>query len=244
MNDALDQFPRVYVCGHSKGGNLAMYAASQCARPERILGVYNFDGPGVSDAVLATPGWAAMRSKVHTLVPQSSVIGMLLGAGEPRQVVVADGVSVGQHDPFLWHIERTAFVRADGLTASAAIIDRGIDEYMASTPEEGRKNFVYGLFKLVKASGARTTEELAPMLMKSLPGKLLASAGSKAEDVFTEEERVAIREFTACLKRAGADKLGESLLDKLPSWLRGDRAEKDAEAAPAEAPAGEAPNEA
>ena len=88
LADALETFPRVYVCGHSKGGNLAMWSAANVAAEaqERIITVLNLDGPGLNDAMLATPGWEAIRPRVRSLVPESSVIGMLLGTGEPREI--------------------------------------------------------------------------------------------------------------------------------------------------------------
>ena len=250
LTDALETFPRVYVCGHSKGGNLAMWAAAKVAAEaqERIITVLNLDGPGLNDAMLATPGWAAIRPRVRSLVPQSSVIGMLLGTGEPREVVAAEGASFAQHDLFMWHARRTAFERTDSMTASSAIVDRGIDEYMASTTDEQRRDFVYGLFKLVNPGNAATTDELLPSLMKNLPARLRASARGKDEEGLTDGERAALKEFMGCLRRAGAAELGESLAEfaeeKISALFgRGDadkdaKDAKDAAAETAEAGAG------
>ena len=241
LNEELTRFSRVYVCGHSKGGNLAMYSAANAKAQDRVLSVLNLDGPGLSDAVLATPAWAGIKPRVTTLVPQSSIIGMLLGLGEPREVVVADGASIAQHDLFMWHVLGTSFVRAEARTASSEVFDKGIDEYLATNTEEERKHFVYGLFKLLMAGGATTTDELVPSLMKTLPGRLRGS-GRKGEEL-TDEEREELKEFVGCLRRAGAAELGDSIIDKLPAWMTGaknadepmDEDAEEADAAVAEA---------
>ena len=71
---------RLYLCGHSKGGNLAVYAAA-CARPaveSRIERVCCFDGPGQSQTLIAGSGYARVRGRLRLYVPHFSVVGMLL----------------------------------------------------------------------------------------------------------------------------------------------------------------------
>ena len=218
--DALERFERVYLCGHSKGGNLALFAAAT-VKPElrdRILGVYNYDGPGLNDKLLATEGWAAVRDRVRTFVPPSSVVGMLFGNGEPRQVVQADGSGILQHDVFMWHVLGPSFVAGEEMTASSEIFDRGIDEYLADTGEEERKTFVYALFKLVDAAGITTTEDMVPVLMKSLPGVLRAGLINKDEALYSDEEIAALKRFFGYLKRSGGEQLSESLADIPWPW--------------------------
>ena len=68
------------VCGHSKGGNLAVYASLFCSDSvgRRIRQIYNHDGPGFDGRVVSRTRLLALAGKLHTFVPQSSVIGMLL----------------------------------------------------------------------------------------------------------------------------------------------------------------------
>ena len=66
--------------GHSKGGNLAVYAGAFCSPRLRakIMSVQNFDGPGFDSKVFQTPGYRAILPRISTYIPQSSIIGMLL----------------------------------------------------------------------------------------------------------------------------------------------------------------------
>ncbi|MCI8482579.1 MAG: DUF2974 domain-containing protein [Clostridia bacterium] len=77
------------IGGHSKGGNVAVYAASFCTEKiqERIINVYNNDGPGFHEEVIVKPSYQKMLSKIHTYVPQTSIIGRLLYHEENYTVV-------------------------------------------------------------------------------------------------------------------------------------------------------------
>ena len=78
--------------GHSKGGNLAVYAAAACRTPDRLLAVYNNDGPGFCAGAVDEAGYEAVRGRIHTFVPQSSVVGMLLDHEEDYTVVRSDQI--------------------------------------------------------------------------------------------------------------------------------------------------------
>lgn len=67
------------VVGHSKGGNLAVYAAAEASADvqERIIAVHSYDGPGFDDAYLASDGFRRIAGRVSKRVPEGSIIGML-----------------------------------------------------------------------------------------------------------------------------------------------------------------------
>ena len=87
--------------GHSKGGNLAVYAAATVAPEvrERVVRAYSHDGPGFLPEVLATSAFVEVAPKVCKTVPQSSVIGMLLEQQEGYRVVRSRRPMLWQHDP-------------------------------------------------------------------------------------------------------------------------------------------------
>ena len=71
---------RLFLGGHSKGGNLAAYAGVKCA-PEyamRIETIFNFDGPGFPAAFIQSEDYFRMLPRIRTLLPQGSVVGLLL----------------------------------------------------------------------------------------------------------------------------------------------------------------------
>ena len=104
------------VGGHSKGGNLAVFAAAGCdeALQNRISAVFSNDGPGFDRAFLDGPNYRRILDRVHLLIPQSSIIGRLLEHEGDCRVLHSDDSGLGQHDLYTWQVlapeEREAFI--------------------------------------------------------------------------------------------------------------------------------------
>ncbi len=152
----------LHICGHSKGGNLAVFAASKSGPQiqHRIVGVYNNDGPGFHQAMMEHPGYLAVVPKIHTYVPQSSVIGMLLEHEEPYTVVKSTQVGLWQHDAYSWSILGGDFVCEEELTAEARFVDKALKAWMADMTIEERNTFVDTVFDVIAASGVDNTKDL------------------------------------------------------------------------------------
>lgn len=110
LTEAARRYDRLYTCGHSKGGNLALYAAVRADASVRakVQGVYSFDGPGLDDQTADSPEYEEISSRIHSFVPESSIVGMLLDYHNEYTIVDSDGVGILQHNPFLWHIRGPA----------------------------------------------------------------------------------------------------------------------------------------
>ena len=148
--------------GHSKGGNLAVYAAAKCAPElrERILAVYNHDGPGFMDSMMRYPGYLEMVPKIHTYVPQSSVIGMLLEHEEAYTVIRSSQIGIMQHDPHSWEVQGAGFVTVEELTADSRFLNRTLKNWLAGMTVEERNAFFDSVFELLAAGDASRTNEI------------------------------------------------------------------------------------
>ena len=71
---------KIAVGGHSKGGNLAMYAAAMAPESvqERIGNIYNNDGPGFQEKILQTEGYRRIKPRIKTILSQNAMVGTLL----------------------------------------------------------------------------------------------------------------------------------------------------------------------
>ena len=152
----LEAFARVhtgplYLAGHSKGGNLAVYAAARCQPEvrERIEAVHNHDGPGFFAAMLEDPGYREVLPRVRTFVPQSSVVGMLLEHEEPYSVIRSRQLSLLQHDPYSWEVLGGDFVRVEEIDANSRFLDSTIKTWLAQTSLEERNAFVDAVYELL-----------------------------------------------------------------------------------------------
>lgn len=154
---------RITVCGHSKGGNLAIYAASFCAEEvqRRIAAVYNFDGPGFEDRVLESEGYRRVRGRILTFVPQFSVIGMLFDIDRPFTAVRSEASGISQHILSAWQAEGRHFVYAQGLTEASRMLDSSLDLWFREMGPEEREGFVEALYSILTEGNAQTLKELS-----------------------------------------------------------------------------------
>lgn len=150
--------------GHSKGGNLAVYAAVFAPQEiqGRILTAYSNDGPGFVEEIVNSDAFRRMEKKICTIVPQSSVIGMLLEHKEDYTVVEST-MSNGffQHDPFSWSVLGTKFVRLGELSKQGKRHDRVLNEWLRSCSPEERRKFTETLFRVLESTGAKTLSDLS-----------------------------------------------------------------------------------
>ncbi len=235
----LERFERVHVVGHSKGGNLALFAAvTNASAEERIVDVWNFDGPGMTDEVLALPAWEALRPRVVTLVPEPSIFGMIYGRGEAREVLVSDGTGAKAHSMFLWHVEGPRFVRSEARTHQSEAMARGIQEWLDTTARDERELFAQAMFKVAEENDEKDMDGLIRSVVTSLPGGVVLKDGT-----YTDEELDAVKYFVLCLLRGGRDEIASFFPDislpdislpevNWPAWLRpGSSATAEAEGA-------------
>ncbi len=141
--------------GHSKGGNLAVFAAARSSPmlQSRFLEVYNHDGPGFNDYMMGDPGYLAMVPRIKTYIPQSSVIGMLLEHEEPYMVIRSKTVGLLQHDPYSWEIMGNRFIPVEEITQSSQFLDSTIKTWFANMTDQDRNQLVDVMFTLLGTGG-------------------------------------------------------------------------------------------
>lgn len=153
---------KLYVGGHSKGGNLAVFASvkASAATKERIVAVYNNDGPGFDEGFIATDEYKEIQERIHTLVPQSSVVGMLLEHEERYKVVKSNTTGLWQHNGFSWEVMGGSFIKLDETDMESKTIDRALKAWVASLSYEKREQFVDSLYEALTSTNAKTLSEL------------------------------------------------------------------------------------
>ena len=171
------------LCGHSKGGNLAIYAASMLP-PElqdRILAVYNFDGPGFRDAFLREEGYRRILPKLRILVPQNSMIGLLLSSGKDPEIVACSCFGVRAHDGFTWEVLGKGFTRAEALNPSSIMFSKVMNETLLDMSLEAREAFINDFFQIMTSTGAFTLTDLTEV--KLLGALEIVSSLSRNKEV-------------------------------------------------------------
>ena len=152
----------IYVTGHSKGGNLAVWATVHAA-PEiraRIRQVWCNDGPGFGKGMLEKPNYIEMRPRIKFFVPQSAVIGILLEHNENYTVVKSRTAGLLQHDAFTWNVSGASFIYVETVTAASKRLDRTLNEWVQKMTPEQREQFVDTMFKMLSTNKELTLTEL------------------------------------------------------------------------------------
>lgn len=177
LNIVMGRLPnRFYLGGHSKGGNLAVYAAMNCpeAEQERIIRIYSMDGPGFRPEVLEKYKYEAVEERIVKILPHSSLVGMLFETTDHYKVVESRTFGLLQHDPFTWLIEGDDFKYVKGLYGSRRFADDTLNEWVRSLDDKQRRIFVDTLYQVVSASKAENLIELTADWKKSMMGIVTA----------------------------------------------------------------------
>jgi len=143
------------ICGHSKGGNLAVYSAMKCSEliETRINTIYSYDGPGFTRDALSGVDFQRIKSKISKFVPKSSIVGMLLQSQEEYRVVESKKFGILQHDPFNWVINDDDFVYFENINELAIIQNKSINEWAENTNSEEMRQFINQLYDVVTEVG-------------------------------------------------------------------------------------------
>lgn len=154
---------RIILGGHSKGGNLAVYAAMMAPDgiKKRIDKIYNFDGPGFDGVFIAGQEYMEIKDRIHTLLPQSSIIGMLLGHEEEYTVVKSRETGIMQHNALSWQVIGSNFVTVNKVTETSTMIDKSLKKWISDMSAEQIERFVAAMFSVLGASEAVTLTQLA-----------------------------------------------------------------------------------
>ncbi len=148
--------------GHSKGGNLAVYAAAKVSAntQKRILEIYNLDGPGFTENMMNDTGYLSIVPKIQTYIPESSIIGMLLDQRDEYQVIKSRQVGLLQHEPYSWEIRAGGFEYSEEISRANRFADATIANWIRDMTPQQREAFVETIYQLLSASGATNVGEL------------------------------------------------------------------------------------
>ena len=186
LHDAIIHLPHMhmYVGGHSKGGNLAVYAAAflPSVIQSRVLQVFNNDGPGLMSTVVEMDGYQRMKDRIETFVPQSSVFGMILEHEEEYRVVHSNQVSVFQHNAFSWDVLGVDFVYMENVHKSSEALNKAFRDWVSDLSYEDKQKFFDVIFDVINEAGITTTADLRKARLKSSYALLKTYRELSAED--------------------------------------------------------------
>ena len=166
LEDFFSQHPnqKVIIAGHSKGGNLAVFAASQIQSDlqEKISSIYTYDAPGLQAQLTETTGYQEIIPKIQRFVPQGSVIGMMLEVPDTPIVVKSTALGgIAQHNTFSWQTQGHHFVQLEAISSESLQIKDTLKEWVDSVPDEELEVYFDLFFGTILESGINSINDLS-----------------------------------------------------------------------------------
>ncbi|WP_178842609.1 Mbeg1-like protein [uncultured Treponema sp.] len=198
-----------FFCGgHSKGGNLAVFAAANLEEKlyRRLKKVWNFDGPGFLKETLAQENFQRALKKTETYFPQESIVGMFFEHTADFKVLKSKSKNIMQHDPLLWQTAPLDFELCEKLDESSIFLNGVFNDWFVGLSVEQREQIVEVIFGVLESTKVDTNSELAENWGKN--GLLIVKALSKLDKNLRSSVLESIAKF---LKLAG---------QRLPEYLK------------------------
>ena len=189
---------KIHLGGHSKGGNLAVYAGIFCSKKvqDRIIDITNFDGPGFNKTVIEKEKYKRILNKINTYIPQSSLFGRLLEHEEKYIIVTSDQYTLMQHDIFSWRINNNQIEKADKVTAGSNFMNETVRNWLKTTSPKQREHFINTLYEMITKTKAKTFKEFTAEWTKNV-GIILKSYKDISNEDKKEIGKMILTFFTA-----------------------------------------------
>ena len=181
------------VSGHSKGGNLAIYAAATQEEDVqlRIVDIFCFDSPGLYRSVLETKGYQNIVPLAMRYIPQDSLVGLMLESEVPYVIVKSNASGAMQHSAMTWEIEDGQFIKMEKLTKNSQLNDQTFKKWTESVSDEELELFWNVFFELLFSVGIDTVNDLYGQFMHYVQ-EFLKAAGEMDEEKREMLTRIAL----------------------------------------------------
>ena len=210
LEEIAEEYPnKLRIGGHSKGGNLAVYAAvfANDAIKNRIVNVYNNDGPGFNDKIIETKEYKEMIDRVNTYIPQDSIFGRLLNHEEKYTVVNSTQKGVMQHDLYSWQLLGKRFVYLKEVTNGSKFIDKSIKAWLEQIDIDKREQVIDIIFQVINSTNAETLSDLKTHWFAN--AKILINSYKLIDP---ESKKMILETLSALIKIAKDNLLEKSLI--------------------------------
>lgn len=201
LNQSIKNIHKKFVIiGHSKGGNLAVYASTK-AEPKyqkKIISVYNLDGPGFLREFFEKEEFRRIEDKVINIFPEDDYVGGLQFHSKSCRIIKAASKGIAQHDPLNWQCLGNKFVEGEDFTKESKFFSKTINEWNLSMTNEEKCKFVTALFDLYLASGCKTNYELSKNILPASK-KIIKAFNEMDKDTKKEVKRL-INMLKDCIK--------------------------------------------
>lgn len=174
-----------YLCGHSKGGNLALYAALALNEEEQKLlsHLYLLDSPGLCPDVFGHVDLAELDKKTTFIVPGYDVVGQFFPMGFTNtRIIASDALGVLQHAFLAWRIVDGDFVELKNLSPECDWVNKLVRDWLIDVELPDRIRFIDGMFNAITSHGEKTVWDLGKNPTRTIDKLLVSYTGASKKD--------------------------------------------------------------
>ena len=180
-----------YLCGHSKGGNLALCGACVLSDDELPLlnQLYLLDAPGLCPEVFPHADISPFDDKTTCVVPGFDVVGQFFPMGFKHvHIIQADATGILQHAFLSWRIDGGSFVEKKGYSPECDWINKMVRDWLIDVTLEEREKFVSDIFDAMTKHGEKTIWDLGKNPTRTMDHLVLSyiGAGKKERKTFAK----------------------------------------------------------
>ncbi len=156
----------VYVGGHSKGGNLALYSSIYCKEElkKKIIKVYNYDGPGLREEILHNDQFLLIKDKIITFIPKASIVGNLFLNDTKTIIVKSSSLGIFEHDLYTWETLESHFVYTKEMDKEIKKLCNLLNDWLNKQSKEKMQKIVNHIYEIIYGSGIYNVEEFVSNL--------------------------------------------------------------------------------
>jgi len=160
----------IYVVGHSKGGNLAVYALLSIENEylPHIKRVFDLDGPGFKTNLFKDQNYLDRHDKLLKIIPYDDVIGQVLNINPRYKVVKATLGGIIQHSPYTWGFKKGKLHYITRKSLASRQFRKAIDSFLKKTPETDLALFVKQAFSIIEDAGVNQFSDISHNTFKKL----------------------------------------------------------------------------
>ncbi|WP_270314568.1 Mbeg1-like protein [Streptococcus infantarius] len=208
---------KVTVSGHSKGGNLALYAVAHVndLLREQIEKVYMLDAPGLQEKGLESDGYKAIRERVTVIRPEESIVGIMLYNDIEPIVVKSNASGIMQHAVTSWQFneETGELILAERQTDLSQNLEKTFKQWMKELSSQELKILFDILFDTLMSSGIHSINDVT--IDREFGAKLATSIAS-FYSIGTEKKLLLAKSAKLFLQAfVGHSRLGNFSRDKI-----------------------------
>ena len=204
---------KICLAGHSKGGNLSIFAGTYCIpkNQNRISKIFNFDGPGFEQIVLNDKRYINIQEKIKTFVPKKSIVGMLFDTNTDRTIIESSNNGIMQHDPLTWNVMGTSFVPADELSYESEFINKTLKNLFNKIEKDKREAFIDTVFGIIESTEANNLTQITENLFRT-SSKMLQyykNMDSETKEILFETVKIFLKSARDTVQTSVHEKIQE-----------------------------------